>query len=234
MRFGSGLNKLVFLAIACAENSNGQLPIAAKAGLIYLAEGEVSIDGHTLRGLSIGTMARVGEGHVFRNPDGRAELLLQPLNFIRLAAGAKVEMLSDTLTNVRVRIDGSAIGDITRSESVAVVCADAIINLLKSGVYRFHCDANTEQPWVRVYKGAVIVTLDKAKRRVAEGYDALLKPEIAVVHCNSRQMDDFDDWSYERTLRIRKIMGPEKRFQAEVVPTLTDPEAIRRALSPVQ
>src|SRR4051812_26158774 len=112
MRCRSRWLAAVLVALASRRLGEAQLPIATRAGLLYLVEDEIVLDAQRLSGVTIQHLARVGKGHALSVVRGRVELLLQPLQFLRLAPGARVEMVSDDLADVRVKLGGTAIFDV--------------------------------------------------------------------------------------------------------------------------
>jgi hypothetical protein len=157
-------------------------------------------------------MARLGAGHALEIVHGRAELLLQPQTFLRLAPGAGVEMLSDDLTSVRLRVVGTAILDVGSASRVTVACADWTLEAAKPGVFRLACGNKGE---VRAQRGSATVTRGSARVK---------------LKTSGARRDAFDLWSAERSARARRMQSGTRPPSPTADPTFTDPDDIRRLL----
>jgi hypothetical protein len=210
-RYRKGTAMLVG-ALMAIHVANAQLPIAAKAGLVYLAESDVMLDGQLTR-LRGEERVRVGNGHVFGVVHGRGELLLQPLNFLRLAEGASVEMIADELENVRLRIRGTAILDVSRisnSSAVAVDCQEAVVRIRRQGIYRLECQGEAGASVVKVYSGDAAVALGGVSFRLKRGQSLQLGRGDEVRRFDPGAVDSLDRWSAERSARARQLVRGRK------------------------
>jgi len=150
----------------------------ARAGSINYIEGQVSIDTQPLDPNSVGSVG-LGEHQSLTTQDGKAEILLTPGVFLRLADNSSVRLIPGD-SDVTVMLDkGRAIVEVltlrrfnTFSVARVVVPArgeynirinqgDASTNLLQDGLYEFDADHNQ----VRVL-GPAVPPNDYATTRV--------------------------------------------------------------------
>src|SRR5258705_1387202 len=78
-----------------------QTVISAHSGLIHYAEGRVLLDGKPVE-VKITNFPEVKENMELRTEDGRAEVLLNPGVFLRLAENSAVRMVANKLSDTKV------------------------------------------------------------------------------------------------------------------------------------
>lgn len=188
----------------------GQPPIAGRAGLIYYAEGDLRLnDRHLERFIP---MVRVRSGDRLRVVDGRAEVLLQPGNFLRMAEGSEFEMRSDALSHVDLVFHGIAILDIGAASSVQAWCGGFVSKILKPGTYRFECGVDQRTDSLIVRQGHARVAGHERSIDVGGNYVLILNAAMKAVPVRGRSLDSFDEWNAARASllapyrRERKIM----------------------------
>jgi hypothetical protein len=87
------LRAVLLVTAAAAIGSWAQL--AVKAGLIQYADDDLQLNGQLVTDTKLLAGTRVAAGQQLRTMNGRAELVLQPWNHLRLAPNTSVRMMSD-------------------------------------------------------------------------------------------------------------------------------------------
>jgi hypothetical protein len=176
----------------------GQYVISAKSGLVHYTEGEVFL-GEAINPKP-GEYPEVKEGQHLTTKAGRAEVLLTPGVFLRLAENSAIAMLSNKLTDTRVEIvSGSAIlevGEVTKGSSIELVVSGVEIEVRKPGVFRV--DA-TNPPLVRVYDGELAVVDKSGPIKIKEGKQMLLTSVPAIEKFPKDETDSFLRWAGRRS-----------------------------------
>lgn len=183
--------------------------ISARAGTLNLAE-----DGTEVRREEdsdwedISAPQRLHSGDSLRTQGyARAEMLLNPGSYLRLASEAEIELTEASLDRLHVTVrQGVAIFEVTGTDGTEIVIRvttpDGAFYILKPGIYRVQVSGNgvTE---VRIRKGLIELgdakgTRVKGRKRVyldehnGTGYGDLAKNDF----------DAFDLWSEERSQRL--------------------------------
>lgn len=178
--------------------------ITAEAGGVNYVEGGVSVvrlagkSGRLLKGDSVD----VGD-RIMTDADGRAEILLNPGSFARLAGDSEFEFKTTALEELRLQVNkGSAIFEVfaTNDFQVMVEAPRGKYNLIESGVYRVDVlpDGTSK---LEVWKGkAKIDDLTvKGGRTVTAGGE-----DVAAVKFDRDERDDFELWSRSRAKELAK------------------------------
>ncbi len=187
---------LVVLALGSLA-AFGQSVVSARSGMIHLVQGRVFLDDEAVR-TRFGQFPEVKENQVLRTGLGRAEVILTPGVFLRVAEQSSFRMVTNRLIDTRLEfLTGSAVieaGDIPKDNAVTVVMGDAEVRLLRRGVYRFDSDP----PAVRVFDGRVQVAAGGREVAVKGGRMLALGPELAALRFDKEQTDALDRWSRRR------------------------------------
>lgn len=174
-------------------------PVIMKAGVVNLAEGEVIYlrDG----GKQPATAGlELSRGDVIRTAQsGRAEVLLNPGSYLRLAENTEFTFAESKERNLRLSLSsGSAVieapllmGTITLATPQSEILID------RAGLYRLNVSEGKSD--IAVHIGIAKI----AGRRVGEGKKATLDgaaPAVASFKRGNR--DSLDNWSRDRTLLL--------------------------------
>jgi len=174
-----------------------QSVISAQSGLVHFVEGRVYI-GDTPAEPKSGEFPQLKEKQVLRTEEGRAELLLNPGVFLRVAENSSVRMLSTRLTDSRVEfLGGSVLVEATQTEkgsAVTVFYKDTMLSLVKSGIYRL----DSEPGQFRVFEGEAMAEVGSQKALVKKGKLLALDGTLLVQRFNPELTDAFDRWSHRR------------------------------------
>ncbi len=182
--------------------------ISARAGTINLAE-----EGTEIRREEddewemLTSRQRLHSGDSLRTTGyARAEILLNPGSYLRLANDAEVEMTDAQLDRLHVTVrEGAVIFEVTGTDGTELVFKVSTpggdFYVLKAGIYRVQVSPNgvTE---IRIRKGQIELadqnhTLVKGRKRVYLDANGIGYGDLAK---NDR--DSFDDWSADRAERL--------------------------------
>jgi len=179
--------------------------ISAKAGAVNYVEGKVSVarqegkSGYLLKGdeLEIGDVVSTGA-------DGRAEILLNPGSFVRLAENSVFEFASTALDDLQLNLKGGSamLEVITDNEfTFAVNTPKAKLFIVKSGVYRVDVLSDGTGK-IEVWKGAANANGTEIK----SGRQATVNGnQTAVVKFDRDDKDALEVWSKSRAKELSKI-----------------------------
>ena len=176
-----------------------QSVISAHSGLIHYAEGRVLLDGQPVE-VSATSFPEVKRGMELRTEGGRAEVLLNPGVFLRLAENSSIRMVENKLTDSRVEfLSGSAVIEASRElaqkdNTVTIEYKGTSALLRKSGIYRF----DSEPAQFRVYSGEAEVKTASNVLVVKAGKEVSLNGTVAVEKFDSKDSDSLDRWSQRR------------------------------------
>ncbi len=178
------------LALISSTPTWAQNPHSARPGSINYVEGTASIGTQALGENSPG-FTELEKNQTLTTKDGKAEILLTPGVFLRVAENSSVKMVSPDLANTEVEIvAGRAmveILDIHKENNIRVDLNDTNTKLLNKGLYEF--DAGQNQ--IRAFKGKAEVK--------ASGQSITLsgEHELALNATGKRKAQEFDTRQYE-------------------------------------
>ena len=184
--------------LALGVPASAQTVIGAKSGVINWAEGDTYLADKPYV-MQPSQFGEVKENMVFRTEEGRAEILLPPGVFLRLADKSSFKMISNRLIDTRIELlTGSGIvevDDLAKEATVTVVVKDATVSLNKGGLYRF--DAAPAQ--IKVFKGEAAVAMGGENASVGAGKMLALSGVLASAQkFDVAETDSFDHWSRRR------------------------------------
>jgi len=193
LSWGKALGGFFLAALLSAPvfGANPALP-----GTLNFVEGQASIQNQPITSKSVGT-ADLAAGQTISTQNGRAEVLLTPGVFLRLAHNSSVTMVSPDITNTKVRLDkGSAeveVAEIYKQNDLQVQQGDATTRMLKKGVYEF----SAPQDQVRVFKGEAQVNDGDKNVKVKAGHELTLDaPKLKTAKFNEKQDENgLYNWS---------------------------------------
>jgi len=175
-----------------------QQAISAQSGMVHYIEGSVYANGKQVES-RFGQFPALRAGEELRTEDGKAELLLTPGAFLRVAEHSSVRMLSNRLSDTRVEVlSGSVMvecDELLKDNALAFVFRGDTIRLEKHGLYRL----DTEPAQFRVYDGVAVIQSDAGQLTVKRGKEASLDGVLLAANFNSSRQDDFYLWSRQRS-----------------------------------
>ena len=175
--------------------------ISAKAGGVNFVQGMVNVSrkggqtGLLIKGDSVEVGDRISTG-----ADGRAEILLNPGSYLRMAENSTFEFKTTQLEDLQVlALKGSVMLEVFAANDfkVAVSTPKQTYDLIESGVYRIDVDAEGNGR-IEVWKGK------------AEVGDAVLKGgrfsnlDGQVAKFDRDERDEFETWSRDRAKELAK------------------------------
>ena len=149
--------------------------------------------------------------------DGRAEILLNPGSYLRVAENSEVQFYKDPARDLSINVlSGSIIVEASIvdgwQELVAtIVTPKGSIEVARGGIYRFNVGANGDSE-VLVYKGRMVL----AGKLVREGSKASIEDGGAglIAAFDKRTQDAFDVWSKDRA---NVLVAANKRLSSQAL-----------------
>jgi hypothetical protein len=187
-----------------ATVSFAQSVTSAHSGTLHYFEGAVSIDGTPVES-KVGKFSEVKEKSVLRTGEGRAEILLTPGVFLRVAENSAIRMLDNRLLSTRVEfLSGTAMIESddpsmsVKDPAVTLLFKDYEIQPLKYGVLEI--TSNPAQ--LKVYKGQVQVVAADHRAVVKEGHLMPFSAALVTEKFDEKQADDLYLWTRDRSSYI--------------------------------
>ncbi len=196
-RFSSAL--LGFAALAMSAGPVfGQSVISVHSGLLHYIEGQVLLDDKAVE-VKYSQFPEVRVDQVLKTEDGRAEVLLTPGVFLRLAEDSSFRMLSNKLTDTQVEaLTGSIMiehGEMAKDNLVTLVYKDKTISFVKSGLYRIDADHGT----LRVYQGEARVSAGDQSLTAKQSREVQLGAAVLTADkFDNKTGDEFYRWASRR------------------------------------
>jgi hypothetical protein len=196
---------LISGAVAIAS-LNAQSVLSVHSGVVHYVEGDAYI-GDKLVESKFGQFPEIKEGESFRTEAGRAEILLTPGSFLRVAENSEVRMISNHLSDTRFELvkgeilvesvdsnkDSAAAS--VKGNMISVLCLNSTTTLLKPGLYQF----TTEPGRVRVYDGEAAVKLGSDQLTLKKGKETQLQGALMAVKFDEKTGDELMRWSSRRS-----------------------------------
>jgi len=183
--------------MATGGYSLAQNVISAKSGLIHYMEGEVYV-ADKLTTPKHAEFPRLEAGQIIRTAAGRAEILLTPGVFLRVAENSEARLASSSLADTRVDLlAGSAlleVGEMEKENSVMLTVGEPKLDFRKHGLFRVDADPAS----VHVFDGEVIATRDGQTLTVKEGRETLLGGVLEAEKFDKEETDAFHRWASRR------------------------------------
>jgi len=196
------LRKLSWLMAICAAMAPAQSVISARSGVVHYIEGDVTLDGQTLR-TKFGQFSEVKNGQVLAAAEGRTEVLLTPGVFLRLAENSSFRMISNSLSDTRIAVlSGSAlieVAELLPNNAITVEFGDTTIAMPKRGLFRIDADAAL----FRVYDGEARLNPGANEVKVKKNREVDLDAaKLATREFDSKTTDQFYRWGARRASYI--------------------------------
>jgi hypothetical protein len=186
------------LVLAGASSAWGQSVISAQSGMIHYVEGKVLLEGQPVD-LKFGDFPAVKNDQVLETAEGRAEVLLTPGVFLRLAENSSFKMLSNRLSDTAFEVlSGSAmveVDELMKDNAITVRYKDSTIALSKQGLYRVDADSGK----LRVYDGEADVTYGIKTVQAHKGKQVELTETLLASTFDVKDTDAFYRWVARRS-----------------------------------
>jgi hypothetical protein len=209
-RFTVLISVIALTAVSGLTQNREKYIISAKAGGVNTVSGYVTVLDHLTgvqRALNFRDNLEPGDV-VMTGSDGRAEVLLNPGTYLRVAENSEFSFDDTSLEKLSLRLTkGTAIVEATGDDDVELFATIATpqtrISILKRGIYRINVLAsNTTE--VVVHKGRAILNDDQAKL-VKDGKKAIVTGNGFELAKAEKEKDALDIWSRERAEALAKI-----------------------------
>jgi hypothetical protein len=182
-----------------------QYVISAHSGVVQYVEGAAFINDNQVDP-KFGQFPDVKDNQVFRTEEGRAEILLTPGAFLRLAENSSFRMVSNKLTDTRVEmLTGSAMvecDDMLKDNAITLLNHGSSMTLVKHGLYR----VDAEHARFSVYEGEAIVKGESGQLTLKGGKQTALNGALMAENFDSdkKDGDDLYRWSARRSGYLSK------------------------------
>lgn len=204
-----------FFSFASAQNNNKTAPttrdlyvISAKAGGVNYVEGKVMVaaknkrSGYLLKGDTVEIGDKVSTG-----ADGKAEILLNPGSYVRLAENSSFEFLTTSLDDLQLKLNsGSAMFEVIADDEfkIAVNTPKADFSIISTGVYRVSV-LNDGSGKISVWKGKAQVG-DINPTEIKAGKEAIVGDgELVIAKFDRDEKDALENWSKTRAKDLAKV-----------------------------
>lgn len=194
----------VFLAglLALPVRADTTVSKMAAPGTLNYVEGNASIGVESLNSTSVGS-AQLDAGETLTTRNGKAEVLLTPGVFLRVASNSAVKMISPDLTKTEVAVErGEAqveVDQIFKQNHLLVREDGTTTQLQKRGLYDF----NADQHAVRVLDGQASLLNGDQRIKIKGGHEVVLNaPKVKAVKFDKNAFESTDDlysWSRLRS-----------------------------------
>lgn len=172
--------------------------VSAKPGVINYIEGKAFVNGRPVSSESLRALF-LNANDVVSTGIGKAEVLLSPGVFLRVADNSEVRMVSPSLTDTTVELkSGDAMveaDDIVKDNHVTVMVGGSSALIEKNGLYRFTAG---DAPSVAVLEGKATVSNGDRKTDLGKGKEVLLGQDFKTKKFDSKQQDELFAWSNVR------------------------------------
>ncbi|HEX7361664.1 MAG TPA: hypothetical protein VF283_14335 [Bryobacteraceae bacterium] len=175
--------------------------ISARPGAVNYVEGSAFVNGEPVAQKQIGR-SFLQPNDVVSTGSGKAEILLIPGTFLRIANNSAVRMMKLSLIDIQVRVErGEAmleVDELTKDNDIRILPGSGSGSVLirKPGLYRFTANG---QPTITVLKGKVEVSYEGRKVRLGKHHEVALAQGIEKLKFNKKKEDDLYAWSNGRS-----------------------------------
>ena len=198
--------KLIAAVLLCASFASAQKIVAARAGMVYFAEGTFTIDGKTVRSTARNRLLQLEEGQTAGSPRGHGEILLGPNAMLWTGTQAQVRFDDTRVENTVIALlAGEAMIEVKRSledSRIEIDLGTLNLEVTREGIYRFDRQNQT----VRVYAGEVLLPGSAKLIRGEESVNGIVRP------FDRRFMDELHYWSAYRSYNLEVDAGVRKQW----------------------
>ncbi|MBV8817399.1 MAG: FecR domain-containing protein [Acidobacteriaceae bacterium] len=185
----------------------GQSVISAHSGVVHYVEGDAFLSDKPVD-MKFGHFPDIKPNEIFRTKDGRAEILLAPGSFLRLAENSSIKMVSNQLTDTRFELlEGTILVesvDFSKDSAAAkvkgnvitVAYKDSTTTIDKAGLYEFQ---TSPSPQVKVYEGEALVKTASSQATLKKGKEAQLEGVLSAEKFDPKAGDELTRWSARRS-----------------------------------
>jgi hypothetical protein len=184
-------------AVGCGSAIWAQSVISAKAGVINYTEGDVLAGGQAVEPKN-GKFPEWKKDQELQTTEGRAEVLLTPGVFLRVAENSKLKLLDNRLSDTRIKvIEGSILvecAELLEDNSVTFSYGEFNIAIRKPGLFRIEADPAA----VKVYEGEVQIAGSGQVILLKKGKQSQLGGVLNATKFDTKVGDSFYRWASRR------------------------------------
>lgn len=186
---------LTGICVLAASGFSQTYTISAKPGALNFIEGDVTINGDAVWKSNVKSTF-LNQNDVIAVKHGRAEVLLNPGVFLRLADNSEVRMVKPSLIDTQLEaLNGETMLEVDNLEpgtSVTVLDHGSSTSLVKPGLYKF------TQNSVAVLDGKADVTFGARKVELKKNKQVEIGDALAESKVDLNAGDDLYAWSNNR------------------------------------
>jgi hypothetical protein len=173
--------------------------VSARPGALNYIEGNVFINGQPVSDKGLRSVF-LGANDTLSTDVGKAEVLLTPGVFLRIADNSAVKMVSPSLTDTQVEVTrGEAMVEaagLVKDNDITVLDHEGTIKIEKEGLYRFTAD---NPPTAAVLDGKAEVFFIGHKVELGKGHETVIGPQLKAEKFDPKRGDDLYAWSNVRS-----------------------------------
>jgi hypothetical protein len=212
---------IVFPVVLCAVllSSPAWASIPPQPGVLNYVEGQAAIGGQVLGQSSVGSV-KLSAGESLATQNGKAELLLTPGVFLRIAENSEIQMVSPDLANTVLTLQrGRALVEVDRiytANNVRINENGASVQLTKPGLYDFDADHGQ----VRVFDGKAEAQVGGRTISLNKGHELTLnQPKLKARGFDQKAyQDEFFRWASLRSSYLAEANVDAARQYASTSP----------------
>jgi FecR protein len=202
---------ILALLLAGLSVASAQSVRSTHSGLLYFFDGYVFIGDEQLQP-RFGRFPELAEGGVLRTELGRAEVLLTPGVFLRVAENSSIRMLSNSLSDTRIELlRGSAIIEVSheaKNPPDTLVYKNWQVRIAEDSVARI----DSEPAQVRVLSGTAEVSAEGDSVTVQRGDILPLASVLVTERATTPAADPFNTWAMNRS----SVVGEDNTIAAGI------------------
>lgn len=195
------------IGVVLAASASAQYVISAHSGVVQTVDGDAYLNDQQVQP-KFGHFPEIKENQELRTEEGRAEILLTPGVFLRMAEKSSIRMVSNKLTDTRVEILGGSVmvesdemqKNDAKDNAVMLLCKNSTMLLVKHGLYR----VDTDPASFKVYDGEAIVKGESGQVTLKSGKETSLTGVLMAENFDKKAADDLYLWSSERSSYLAK------------------------------
>ncbi len=206
----------------------GQYVISVMAGYIHHAEGEVYLDDKPIAPAKT-DLLHVQDGQRLRTGAGKAEIMLDPGSYLRLAPNSEMEMINAGLLSAELGFHGGSVmvdlPYLVEQDGIRMSAAGGEVLFRKEGLYRLdELDGSTT---LRVLKGRATVDTEQGafqvKSKQSLAFTSLAGP-TKISKLDTLESDALGAWNKTRQEQLLAMAEKARREED------SDMLAVERAL----
>jgi hypothetical protein len=195
------------IGVVLSGSAFAQYMISAHSGVVQSVDGRAYLEDQPVQP-KFGQFPDIKENQQFRTEEGRAEILLTPGVFLRMAENSSIRMVSNKLTDTRVEVQSGSVmvecDDVQKNDAkdnvVMLLHKGNTMLLEKHGLYR----VDTDPARFQVYDGEAVVKDESGQATLKSGKETALNGVLMAENFDKKAADDLYLWSNQRSSYLAK------------------------------